>query len=356
MAEVIKVRPNCQFLIVVPTVALLDQWHAALTGELQIQEADVTALGGGVKRRKMGRVVLAVLNSARSVASTITKNGHWCLIVDECHRVASAKNRQVLGGSFIATLGLSATPERQYDSWFEDFVVPVLGPVIFRYSYDDALREGVISEFDLWNIRVPMTEEEEEAIQKINKSIARERQNLNKQGLLESPRLQRLLLLRSRRSQSAVSRIHATVELTNQSLGQRGIIFHEFTRSADRIVALLLQHGHRARVYHSGLGPPTRYENLRLYIAGQIDVLVTCRALDEGLDVPSTQFGIIAASTATLRQRIQRLGRVLRPAPNKSRALVMTLYALNSEAEHLREESERLRDLANVRWFEALPR
>jgi len=337
MVSLRETRPACRVLIVVPTIALLDQWHAALTEELGILETDITAMGAGSRKRLDGRIVLAVLNSARVAVPKLTEHGEWFLIVDECHRVASA------------------TPERQYDNWFEEFIVPALGPVIFRYTYEQALHDKVISEFDLWNIRVPMTPEEDQEIQRINMAIARELQKLNKQGLLESARLQRLLLKRSRCSQAIVSRIHATVELTNKARGKRGIIFHEFTRSADRIAELLKKHGHRVRVYHSRLGPPTRYENLRLFVAGQIDVLVTCRALDEGLDVPSTEFGIIAASTTSLRQRIQRLGRVLRPAAKKPRALVMTLHALPSEAENLRRESTRLADITHVRWFEALP-
>ena len=107
------------------------------------------------------------------------------------------------------------------------------------------------------------------------------------------------------------------------------------------------------RAYHSQLGSPTRYQNLLLYVRGQADVLVTCRALDEGLDVPQAEFGIISASTASVRQRIQRLGRVLRPHPNKKAAMVVTMYVLPSEAEALRLESERLEGIANVRWFEA---
>ena len=82
-------------------------------------------------------------------------------------------------------------------------------------------------------------------------------------------------------------------------------------------------------------------------------MLVTCRALDEGLDVPEAEFGIIGASTASLRQRIQRLGRVLRPHPDKKTATVVTLYVLPGESEALRAESENLEGVAGVRWFEA---
>lgn len=349
-------RTSCRFLVVVPTVALLDQWHAAFIEELGVTEDEITLIGGGARSQSKGKIVLAVLDSARRIVPDLVEDGDWFLIVDECHRAASEKNRAILKGRYVATLGLSATPERQYDRWFDEFIVPVLGPVIFRYTYLEALKDGVIAEFELWNIRVPLSDEEEAALDKLGASIAREIQRLDRQGLIDSPRLRHLLLKRSRCSQAAVSRIHTAVELVEKWHGSRGIVFHEFTASADRIADILTRRGHRARAYHSGLGPPTRYKNLRLYVTGQIDVLVTCRALDEGLDVPTTQFGIIAASTSSIRQRIQRLGRILRPAPKKARALITTLYALPTEGENLRRESIRMAGITKTRWFDALPK
>jgi hypothetical protein len=60
------------------------------------------------------------------------------------------------------------------------------------------------------------------------------------------------------------------------------------------------------------------------------------RALDEGFNVPETEVGIIATSTATPRQRIQRLGRVLRPTEGKNGATVYTLVATEPEIQRLR--------------------
>ena len=172
-------------------------------------------------------------------------------------------------------------------------------------------------------------------------------------GSQSSPRLKNFLMQRSRRSQRVRARISATLALAEQFKGRKGFIFHESIQSADEITDGLVQNGNRARVYHSKLGTPTRYLNLLLYIRDQIDVLVACRALDEGIDVPRADFGIISASTSSIRQRIQRLGRVLRPHSDKKAALVATMYVLPSEAEVLRLESEKLEGVAEVRWFEA---
>lgn len=353
MLAVWERHPDAKVLVVVPTVALLDQWRVAIQDEMKIDHSKINLVGGGVREVGTALVTLAVLDSARELASEITGIGKWFLVVDECHRVASPANRKVLEGKYIATLGLSATPERQYDDLFETVVIPSLGPVVFRYEYEEASDDGIISDFELWNIRVPTTSQEQTQINRINSAIYMETKQLRGTGFKDSPHLRNLLMQRSRHSQRVRSRISTTLALAEQFKGRKGFIFHESIQSANEITAELVRQGNRARVYHSRLEAPTRYLNLLLYVRGQIDVLVACRALDEGIDVPRADFGIISASTSSIRQRIQRLGRVLRPHSDKQRAQVITMYALPSEAEVLRAESEKLQGVAEVRWFEA---
>jgi superfamily II DNA or RNA helicase len=84
-----------------------------------------------------------------------------------------------------------------------------------------------------------------------------------------------------------------------------------------------------------------------------VELLVTCRALDEGFNVPEAEIGIIAASTATRRQRIQRLGRIVRPSSGKSSATIYTLVATSPEIARLKEEEANLEGVANISWGRA---
>ncbi len=283
MLAVWERHPEAKVLIVVPTIALMDQWRAALQNELMIDDADISALGGGTRRISRSLVTVAVLDSVRGLVTELTSQGRWFLVVDECHRVASPVNRKVLKGRYIATLGLSATPERQYDDLFQSIIVPSLGPIVFRYEYRHASADGIISDFELWNVRVPMSSPEQRQITLDGRAIAAEAKRLQQNGERTSPRLRNLLLRRSRHSQRVRSRIPAAVEFVERFRSRRGLVFHESIQSANEIAAELTRRGHRVRPYHSQLGAPTRYLNLLLYVRGQIDVLVTCRALDEGL-------------------------------------------------------------------------
>ena len=88
-----------------------------------------------------------------------------------------------------------------------------------------------------------------------------------------------------------------------------------------------------------------------MFRIGVIDVLVTCRALDEGANMPETRVAIIAAATSSNRQRIQRLGRVLRPHPSKKFSSVYSLFATKFEKARLEKEVERMSGLAEVSWL-----
>ena len=120
--------------------------------------------------------------------------------------------------------------------------------------------------------------------------------------------------------------------------------------SLNRIVELLARYGQNAVAYHSHLSEPHRRDNLRLFRRGMVNVLVTCRALDEGTNVPEANVAVVARSTSSTRQRIQRLGRVLRPAANKIAATVYTLFTGEDERDRLAEEEQELEGVARIIW------
>jgi superfamily II DNA or RNA helicase len=271
------------------------------------------------------------------------------LIVDECHRAASMHNALALRGDHVATLGLSATPERDFDDLFTQIIVPALGPVIYRYDYNRALADGTITPFALTNVRVALHPDEQQRYDQYTRRLVplfRQRDA----GSNVDDRLHRILQDRARVSTTARMRIPAAVRILEQERYKRALVFHEQIDAANIIAQLLSKRGHRVAVYHSGIGTNLRQDNLRLFRRGEIDILVTCRALDEGINVPDASLAVIVASTASTRQRIQRLGRVLRPAPNKTHAEIYTIFASEPEAERLRQEEAGLSGVDSISW------
>lgn len=350
MLDLLQRQPGTAIVILVPTLALLDQWVVGLTEDLGVAAEEIALFGGGRRPSRDRPINLMVINTARKAAPELASQRATMLVVDECHRSASPMNALALDGRHLATLGLSATPERDFDDLFREVVEPALGPIIYTYDYKRARAEGVVSPFDLINVHVPMSEEEQRRYNTLTRKLAPLLRRRDRGDYVDET-LERLLRDRARISNSAHARLPMAVRLIERHRGERAIVFHEQIDAAEVLTASLTRRKHRAAAYHSALGPAHRQDNLRLFRRGEIDILVTCRALDEGINVPDASVAVIAASTAGTRQRIQRLGRVLRPAPGKERAVVYTIYASEPEGERLRVEAERLEGTEQVRWL-----
>lgn len=346
-------HPDGGIVILVPTIALQDQWELSLQDELGIAPEMIASIGAMSEAEQSRPFLLCTLASGRRRGgSWFSDNRPTMLIVDECHRAGSPENSKALDGSFAATLGLSATPKREYDAGFEDRVVPALGPIIFEYDYIQAHADGILSPFRLHHVRVPLLEDEAEQYQKLTRRIAALVGKV-RAGDATQDQLDRALQARAAVSVKAAMRLPVAASLVERHRGERAVIFHERVAEANTLVSNLMARHHSVALYHAGLAPAIRRQNLKLYRRGIVDTLVCCRALDEGMNVPETTIAIIAASTASSRQRIQRLGRVLRPSKGKESAIVYTLYATDEEEARLIAESERMSGIAETIWHSA---
>jgi superfamily II DNA or RNA helicase len=111
-------------------------------------------------------------------------------------------------------------------------------------------------------------------------------------------------------------------------LGSRTIFFLERIEAADALYERLSEFlGGRVRRYHSALSREVKRRSLAAYREGEACALVCCHALDEGLDIPDTDTGVIVSATGAARQRIQRLGRLLRRGERKN---VYYIYVVDS--------------------------
>jgi len=54
---------------------------------------------------------------------------------------------------------------------------------------------------------------------------------------------------------------------------------------------------------------------------------VSSQVLDEGIDVPDANVGVIMSGSGSAREYIQRLGRILRPSKGKKEAVLYELIS-----------------------------
>ena len=86
---------------------------------------------------------------------------------------------------------------------------------------------------------------------------------------------------------------------------------------------------------HTGLTETQRERSLDLYLRGTAPVLLSVKALIEGVNAPATDVGVIVAASASPRQKIQSLGRVMRRYPGKDTSRIYNVYVNDSADEHI---------------------
>ncbi len=341
----LRSHQKSKVLILVPTTALQDQWLASLSIDHSIPENEICLWPEDQDLNKQFHIM--VINSARTKAKYLSNlDPNLLLIADECHRYASAENSSALRIPKGSSLGLTATAKRDFDDGLAMILIPTLGPVIYEYTIADARQDHVVAQFEIRNVKAMFEPLELEDYSKLTKRLAQAI------AVGDEDKIKRIAMMRAQVSRNASRRIPIAASIVEEHRGKRIIVFHEEIARAETIVDLLQSRGHSVAIYHSQMSSDRRRENLKQYRKGIIEILVCCRALDEGVDVPESEVAVIVASTSSSRQRIQRMGRVIRLHNDKEVALIYTIYVTDRELSRLQEEERNLREIAQVKWFE----
>lgn len=333
-------------VIITPTTALSDQWVLALSDDAGIDPSEINVWPEEQNIRLTYQIM--VINTARRVLPEIVRNfPDTFLIADECHRYASAENSKAFEENVKFTLGLTATAEREYDDGLDEILKPSLGDIIYEYTIIDARRDEIVAPFEMINVEIPLDEEEQKHYDKLSYQIAK----AFKENAIEKAKI--LSMRRSSISKNSIHRIPACISLVQSLEDEKIVIFHESIQMAEEIFSQLTNLGFSVGIYHSEIPGPRRRENLRQFKKGITRIIIACRALDEGVDIPDANVAIVVASTSSLRQRVQRIGRVIRKHPNKEFASIYTFYGSPKESTNLIEEMDRLNSIAPTRWLKA---
>ena len=360
--------PDARVKIVVPTIPLAQQWQLSLLHHSSDPDRCPGFFGGGVRDRDDRRIMIYIVNSARdSLADHIRRDfslgRHVLLICDECHHYQSPQNRKIFdfirssfaAGEQYATLGLSATP---FGTGQDDVLTEALGPEIYRYDVHAASRDGIVSPFTVCEVGISFLPQEKREYL----LLSRELMLLLKKLLTAHPELKNLspsafmrgvtklahaahmdpeniavsfLLKTWKRKEICVlanSRILCCLQLIDRLPDhERILIFCERISQAEHMTrALRKKYGNICAVYHSEMNRDARLRNMSDFRENRVRILVSCRCLDEGIDVPDATVGIVLSSAAVPRQRVQRLGRILRRSGGKDSACLYYLYIRDS--------------------------
>ena len=184
LKQYLEEDPKKNILIVVPSIALLDQWYESLSQEFKSKEISLN--GGGEQTNGLKKICITTIDSLKNIIEEVNYK-NTLLIVDECHKIGTEKRGEMLSNNWNATLGLSATPERDYDDNFYIIIKKILGDIIFDYDYIDAREDEVIVNFKLLYGYAALLPEEEEKYKKFTKSIQRRAATIGGQDMNDYP-------------------------------------------------------------------------------------------------------------------------------------------------------------------------
>ncbi|RAL69804.1 DNA-repair protein [Dehalococcoides mccartyi] len=252
---------------------------------------------------------LALPNALRGLSKEIATK--TILIHDEVHGLGSPSNRKYLAGlskHIRFRLGLSATPEREYDAEGNNFIEEHIGPVIFRFELADAIKRGILAPFLYYPLNYTIDSEDRERIKSIYaKASAREKEGspIPKEELWTS-------LAFVYKTSKAKLPIFEDFIGRQPNLLTRCIIFVETKEYGDAVLDIVHKHNYFFHTYYA----EDDSEILSSFANGDIQLLITCHRISEGIDIRSLETVILFSSSRARLETIQRIGRCLRTDPN----------------------------------------
>ncbi|WP_298362764.1 DEAD/DEAH box helicase family protein [uncultured Litoreibacter sp.] len=288
-----------------------------------------------------GKVLIASRSMVHKVLSRMqpgTRN-RTLLVCDEIHGLGSPRLRENLTGlmsPFPFRLGLSATPERDYDDEGNRFIESEIGPVIFSFKIEDAIKRGVLCEFDYSPLRFSLSDEDRaERARLIRAHEAAKRAG----NARPEEDLYRALADVKKNSRQKIPVFEEFLTRRAQAL-DRSLIFVATKAYGEDIQKIVAQHIDEFHPYFSG----DHRENLQRFADGELNCLLTCHRLSEGIDIQSVRSVILLSADRAKIETIQRLGRCLRTDESDSskRALVVDLLC---EDENGLEEADEERSV-----------
>lgn len=267
----------------------------------------------GYAIKPQGAVIIISRGALPNLLKQLPKDTRrdFIIIHDEVHGLGSPGNQTSLDGEhqhFGYRLGLSATPEREYDEEGTAFIEAEIGSVVFQFGLKEAIERGILCEFDYVPLSYELTEED--------------RARLHNVHLMKAARAHAGRPMTQAEVWTEIAKVYKTAEAKpyifeqflpgNADVLKATIVFVETKEYGSRILPMIHKYTHKYRTYY---GDDER-SNLVDFARGRIDCLITCHRISQGIDIHNLRNVILFSSARSKLETIQRIGRCLRYDPS----------------------------------------
>lgn len=320
-------------LVVVPTLDLVRQWYDLLR---QAFGTPVGVIGGG--EYTIEPLTVTTYDSAYIHMENIG-NRFGMVVFDECHHLPS-EAYSLAAAQCLAPyrLGLSATPERSDGR--EQLLRDLVGNIVYRKDIIE-LSGSYLADYDVRTIRVELSDQERQEYEAeralyttflrangIRMGSARGWNDFIMRAAQSSQGLRALSAYRRQKelAVAAPEKLEVLARLLHEHRSDRVLIFTQDNRTAYRISRQFLVPiiTHQTRVTE-------RSAILSAFSQGQYNAVATSKVLNEGVDVPDANIAVIISGTGSVREHVQRLGRILRQRQGKKAVLYEVVTAQTNE-------------------------
>lgn len=362
-----KVNKSYKAVILVPTVALVNQWkeecrkfnfnNVITVSSQEKWPQNISFLNSASNFIDVSFVIIVTYasfyrNNFQNHFKSLPKE--TLLIADEAHNLGSNNISKVLPKIHLNhRIGLSATPDRKFDDIgnknIEDFFNDK-PPFVYSYTMQQAMDMGWLCKYKYYPHIVKLTDVELAEYVKKSKQLIKYFDNQTKQ-YKDCKEVEILLLERKRIIHKAHNKLAVFKNILEKEFNDRGnlkytlvyvpegiepnydnvddivedkddiSLIDEYTRAVSSTDSSIMVKQYTANTAN-------RNDVIKGFQNGNIDVLTSMKCLDEGVDVPRSELAIFCASTGNPRQFIQRRGRVLRTHPDKTFAVIHDLVVV----------------------------
>ena len=376
LLEIYKKSGCYKALILVPTITLVEQWEKECAkfnftnvikvcskySGWQTSLANIRMLELSNPDNKQSYIIISTYASFIRPDNFIELNQlpkkRLLLIADEAHNMGGGRILKRLNDiKYLRRIGLSATPERQFD---EDGNIRLMyffgceNSYTFEYSMEEAIQKGALCKYYYYPHLVKLTDDEMAEYVELSYRIAK---IINREDDDSKEILKRLLLKRKQIIHKARNKKDIFQNILKEHLDKTGTLkytlvyvpegnkpddytadifdSYDMIKDDEDTVHLINEYTSIVRnldphivVRQFTSESSDRDAMLKDFANGSIDVLTSMKCLDEGVDVPRSELAIFCASTGNPRQFIQRRGRVLRTHAEKKYAIIHDLVVI----------------------------
>lgn len=373
LLEIYKRKGYYKALILVPTITLVNQWEKECRkfhfeniikvyskNPLWREEVDRIQFNDkyNISNKEYSFIIISTYASYSSKRVFDLLNGFdkskLLVIADECHNMGSSSLVKKLAEiPYLRRIGLSATPERQFDDYGNKMLRRFFNSeehYTYEYSMEEAINNGVLCRYLYYPHVITLNSIEMDEYIEISERISKYF-NLDK-GIFDKTDeiLKRLLLKRKRIIHKAANKLEVFHDIIRKRLAEKGNLKYTLVyvpegnkpdylsgsddfdstdvidddAESDHLIdiysSVVLNIDEKVTIRKFMSGQKDRDTILNDFASGKLQVLTSMKCLDEGVDVPRSELAIFCSSTGNPRQFIQRRGRILRTHPDKHMA------------------------------------